>query len=124
MYNDVTPQTFVGFDDTVVATEPPLDDDAIIAMIQNDDIVEVDDEVPEGDNDDDIEEKKPSKQSVRGALNTLLHYSLFVDSDEIRQDAINLSTKIETDLTLSQKQVTITQFFFKKTLCKVRYYLK
>ena len=72
---EVAPEEFASFDDTVAATEPVLSDESILAMVREiEEPIEVEDDEEDG-RDGDISLEKPTSIQLRSAIETLLDFS-------------------------------------------------
>ena len=72
---EVLPEEFASFDDTVAATEPVLSDESILAMVREiEEPIEVQDDEEDG-GDEDISLEKPTLIQLRSAIETLLDFS-------------------------------------------------
>ena len=97
----------------MVATEPVLTDELIIEMVRKGE-----DEDVESDDDDenanaDVSIEKPGTVEVRNAVETLMNFSLFSISDEIRTSTIEISRFTEIELVRNLKQASIKDFLQK-----------
>ena len=108
---EVSPEEFASFDDTVAATESVLSDESILAMVREiEEPIEVeDDEEPGGD--EDISLEKPTSIHLRSAIETLLDFSFFTESDEVQRCTLEVSKLIEKELSQSLKQASIKDYF-------------
>ena len=108
---ELTPEKYADFDDTVAATEPVLIDESILAMVRDDEeSIEVEDDEEEGDDTNKVLEK-PTAMQLRSAIKTLLDFSLFMQSEEIQRCTLKISTLIEIELSKSLKQASIKNYF-------------
>ena len=95
----VSPEEFASFDDTVAATEPVLSDESILAMVR-----EIEEPIEEEDgSDEDISLEKPTSIQLRSAIGTLLDFSFFTESDEVQRCTLEVSKLIEKELSQSLK---------------------
>ena len=63
---ELTPEKYADFDDTVAATEPVLSDESILAMVRDDEeSIEVEDYEEEGDDTNKVLEKPTAMQFAR-----------------------------------------------------------
>ena len=113
--SDLSPEDFVGLDDSVVATEAALSVDGIIESLKDStNVISVDDdEIGQYETDDDECLQKPTTADVRNAIDTLMDLSLFVESDGIRSSIVNVSKLIEKELSSHLRQATIHDYFHK-----------
>ena len=95
----------------MVATEPVLSDESIIDMVRKGDVEEVGSDDDGADSEECIE--KPTSVAVRNAVETLMNFSLFSGSDEIRSSTIGISKLVESELVRNLKQASITDFLQK-----------
>ena len=107
--DDLSSEEFVNFDDEVASTEPNLSDEAIIEMALDEETLEIDDEEEGNDNDNCL--LKPTAQQVRTAIETLLDFSLFMDTDDVKKISMKLSSLIESELSKNFKQASIKDYF-------------
>ena len=56
---------------------------------------------------------KSSTVDVRNAIETILNFSLFIESEEIRISTVRMSKIVEKELVRNLKQIKITDFFLK-----------
>ena len=54
---------------------------------------------------------KPTAQQVRTAIETLLDFSLFMDTDDVKKISMKLSSLIESELSKNFKQASIKDYF-------------
>ena len=95
---ELTPEKYADFDDTVAATEPVLSDESILAMVRDDEeSIEVEDDEEEGDDTNKVLEK-PTAMQLRSAIETLLDFSLIMQSEEIQRGTLKISTLIEIEV--------------------------
>ena len=86
---EVILEEFANFDDTVIATDPILSDESILAMVREvEESVEV--EIDEENGDDTIEVndnclEKPNSIELRSAIETLMDFSFFMESEHVRR---------------------------------------
>ena len=52
-----------------------------------------------------------SAQQVRTAIETLLDFSLFMDTDDVKKISMKLSSLIESELSKNFKQASIKDYF-------------
>ena len=108
---ELTPEKYADFDDTVAATEQVLSDESILAMVRDDEeSIEVEDDEEEGDDTNKVLEK-PTAMQLRSGIETLLNFSLFMQSEEIQRGTLKISTLIEIELSKSLKQASIKNYF-------------
>ena len=108
---EVSPEEFASFDDTVAATEPVLSDESILAMVREiEEPIEVEDDEEDG-GDEDISLEKPTSIQLRSAIETLLDFSFFTESDEVQRCTLEVSKLIEKELSQSLKQASIKDYF-------------
>ena len=106
---EVSPEGFASFDDT--ATEPVLSDESILAMVREiEEPIEVEDDEEDG-GDEDISLEKPTSIQLRSAIETLLDFSFFTESDEVQRCTLEVSKLIEKELSQSLKQASIKDYF-------------
>ena len=108
---EVSPGEFASFDDTVAATEPVLSDESVLAMVREiEEPIEVEDDEEDG-GDEDISPEKPTSIQLRSAIETLLDFSFFTESDEVKRCTLEVSKLIEKELSQSLKQASIKDYF-------------
>ena len=108
---EVSPEQFASFDDTVAATEPVLSYESILAMVREiEKLIEVEDDEEDG-GDEDISLEKPTSIQLRSAIETLLDFSFFTESDEVQRCTLEVSKLIEKELSQSLKQASIKDYF-------------
>ena len=114
---ELTPEKYANFDDTVAATEPVLSDESILAMVREDEeSIEVEDDEEEGNNSIEVNDnclKKPTPIQLRSAIETLLDFlwNLFVESEEVQCCTMQISGLIENELSKNLKQASIKDYF-------------
>ena len=111
--DDISPEEFTNLDDSVVATEPVLNDELIIEMVRKGE-----DEDVESDDDDesanaDVSIEKPGTVEVRYAVETLMNFSLFSISHKMQTSTIEISGLTEIELVRNLKQASIKDFLQK-----------
>ena len=110
---EVSPEEFASFDDTVAATESVLSDESILAMVREiEEPIAVEDDV-EDDGDEDISLEKPTSIQLRSAIETLLDFSFFTESDEVQRCTLEVEVPklIEKELSQSLKKASIKDYF-------------
>ena len=101
---ELTPEEFENFDDTVAATEPVLPDESILAMAR-----EVKEPV-EVESDEEGGEDTIEAYFKRIAIETLMDFSFFMESEEMQRN-IKISALIENKLSKNLKQASIKDYF-------------
>ena len=98
----------------LLATEPVLSDEPILAMVREDEeSIELEDE-EEGDNTFEVSDnclEKPTPIQLRSAIETLLDFSLFMESEEVQRCTMKISGLIENELSKNLKQTSIKDYF-------------
>ena len=112
---ELTPEEYANFNHTVAATEPVLSDESILAMVREDEeSIEVEDNEEKGDstievNDNCLEKLTPIQ--LRSAIETLLDFSLFMESEEVQRYTMKISRLIENELSKNLKQASNKDYF-------------
>ena len=108
---EVSPETFASFDDTVAATEPVLSDESILAMVREiEEAIEVEDDEDDGGHEL-ISLEEPTSIQLRSAIETLLDFSFFTESDEVQRCTLKVSKLIEKELSQSLQQASTKDYF-------------
>ena len=109
------PEEYANFDDTVATTETVLSDDSILAMVREDEeSIEVEDDKEEGDNTIEANDnflEKPTPIQFRSVIETLLDFSLFMETEEVQRCTMKISVLIENELSKNLKQASIKHYF-------------
>ena len=109
---ELTPEEYVNFNDIVAATEP---DESILAMVNEDEeSIKVEDDEEERDNTIEVNDnclEKPTPIQLRSAIETLLDFSLFMESEEVQRCTMKISGLIENELSKNLKQTSIKDYF-------------
>ena len=112
---ELTPEEYANFDDTVAAIEPVLSDESIFAMVREDEeSIEAEDDEEEGDNTIKVNGnclEKPTPIQLRSTIETLLDFSLFVESEKVQRCTMKISGLIENELPKNLKQASIKDYF-------------
>ena len=112
---ELTPEEYANFDDTVAATEPVLSDKSILAMVcEDEESIEVEDDEEEGDNTIEVNGnclEKPTLIQLRSTIETLLDFSLFMESEEVRRYTVKISGLIENESSKNLKQASVKYYF-------------
>ena len=112
---ELTPEKYANFDDTVAATERVLSDESILAMVREDEeSIEVEDDEEKGENMIEVNDnclEKPTPIQLRSAIETLLTFSLFMESEEVQSCTAKISELIENKLSKNLKQASIKCYF-------------
>ena len=83
---EVSPDEFASFDDTVAATEPVLSDKSILAMVREiEEPIEVEDDEEDG-GDEDISLEKPTSIQLRSAIE--LYWTLVFLQSQMRFNVV------------------------------------
>ena len=110
---EISPEEFASFDDTVAATEPMLSDESTLAMVREvEEPIEVEND--EEDFDDTIGDQcleKPTSTQLRSAIETLLDFSFFIESDKLQRCTMEISKLIEKEPSQTLKQACIKDYF-------------
>ena len=108
-------EEYVNFDDTIAATEPVLSDESILAMVcEDEESIEVEDDEEEGNNLIQVNDnclEKPTPIQLRSAIETLLDFSFFMESEEVQCCTMKISGLIENELSENLKQASIKDYF-------------
>ena len=111
----LTPEEYANFDDTVAATEPVLSDESILAMVREDEeSIEVEDDnymeiIIAIINNNCME--KPTPIQLGSAIETLLDFSLFMESEEVQRCTMKILGFMENELSENLKQASIKDYF-------------
>ena len=112
---ELTPEGYVNFDDIVAATEPVVSDESILAMVNEDEeSIKVEDDEEERDNTIEVNDnclEKPTPIQLRSAIETLLDFSFFMESEEVQCCTMKISGLIENELSKNLKQASIKDYF-------------
>ena len=89
---NLTPEDFANFDDTIAATKPALNDNLIISVVRNSEIEE-EEEIDEEDGDDTIGAsgkcfEKPTPIAIMSIIETIMSVSVFAKSEEMQRCTI------------------------------------
>ena len=103
------------FDGTVAATEPVLSDESIFAMVREDEeSIEAEDDEEEGDDTIKVNGnclEKPTQIQLQSTIETLLDFSLFMESEKVQRCTMKISGLIENELPKNLKQASIKDYF-------------
>ena len=112
---EVTSEEYANFDDTVTATEPVLSDESILATVREDEEpIEVEDDQQEGDNKIEVNDnclEKSTPIQLRSVIETLLDFSLFMESEEVQRCTMKILGFMENELSQNLKQASIKDYF-------------
>ena len=112
---ELTLEEYANFNDTVAATEPVFSDESILATIPEDEeTIEVEDDEEEGDSTIEVSDnslEKPTPIRLRGAIETRLDFSLFMESEKVQRCTLKISGLIENKYSKNLKQASIKYYF-------------
>ena len=112
---ELTPEEYANFDGTVAATEPVLSDESIFAMVREDEeSIEAEDDEEEGDDTIKVNGnclEKPTQIQLQSTIETLLDFSLFMESEKVQRCTMKISGLIENELPKNLKQASIKDYF-------------
>ena len=99
----------------LLATEPVLSDEPILAMVREDEeSIKLEDDEEEGDNTIEVNDnclEKPPPIQLRSAIETLFDFSLFMESEKVQRCTMKISGLIEYELSKNLKQASIKDYF-------------
>ena len=111
----LTPEEYVNFDDTVAAAEPVLSDESILAIVgEEEESIEVEGDEEEDGNTIEVNNncmEKPTPIQLGSAIETLLDFSLFMESEEVQRCTMKILGMIENELSKNLKQASIKDNF-------------
>ena len=112
---ELTQEEYANFDDTVAATEPVLSEESILANVREvEESIEVEDDEEKGENTIEVNHnclENPTPIQLRSAIETLLNFSLFMESEEVQSCTVKITGLIENKLSKNLKQASIKCYF-------------
>ena len=99
---DLVPEDFT-YEDMLT-----IDEDIVQVIVE---VVEEETQEEEGNEISDETATKPTTEEVRKAIDTLVNFSMFTQSDDIGRVALNASKLFEKELCESLKQTSVLDFF-------------
>ena len=112
---ELTPEKFSNFEDTVAATEPILSDESILAMVREaEEPVKVESNEEDGDDTIKVNYKcleNSTSIELRSAIETLMNFSFFMESEEAQRYTMKISALVENELLKNLKQASVKYYF-------------
>ena len=101
-FKDLSAEDVASFDDTLSVTQALLSDEEILSDILRNDVEEIQEEE---DDDQDAAHtlEKQTTSELRDAIDTLMNYTMMIDSTELKALTIKVSRIVETEVIANTK---------------------
>ena len=109
-FKDLSAKDVASFDDAVSVTQGLMSDEEILSDILGNEVEEMQDEEDNGQ-DGASSLEKPTTSQLHDAIDTLMNYSMMVDTTELKELTIKVSRIVENEVIAGSRQSKLTEFF-------------
>lgn len=109
-FEDLSAKDVASFDDAVPVTQGLMSDEEILSDILGNEVEEMQDEEDNGQ-DGASPLEKPTTSQLHDAIDTLMNYSMMIDTTELKALTIKVSRIVENEVIAGSRQSKLTEFF-------------
>lgn len=109
-FKDLSAKDVASFDDAVPVTQGLMSDEEILSDILGNEVEEIQDEEDNGQ-DGASPLEKPTTSQLHDAIDTLMNYSMMIDTTELKALTIKVSRIVENEVIAGSRQSKLTEFF-------------
>lgn len=109
-FKDLSAKDVASFDDAVPVTQGLMSDEEILSDILGNEVEEMQDEEDNGQ-DGASPLEKPTTSQLHDAIDTLMNYSMMIDTTELKALTIKVSRIVENEVIAGSRQSKLTEFF-------------
>ena len=109
-FKDLSAKDVATFDDGVPVTQGLMSDEEILSDILGNEVEEIQDEEDNGQ-DGASPLEKPTTSQLHDAIDTLMNYSMMIDTSELKALTIKVSRIVENEVIAGSRQSKLTEFF-------------